>query len=279
MNSKNFWVCLLMLSVCMIGFKTEASAEAPGRCKNKWAVLIGTNEFSDSRWAYKYAESDVSKFRHYLLEKADFHPKNVRYLTGGSATKASVEKALFEWLPSVAGKDDMVVIYIRSHATYSPRYSTVPSYVIFSDTKLDSLSKTGIDSSTLPRAIIEKVHALSTTMIFDTDFGGNYTLRCDFTDDVSFGNSKFTGNFIWNLMSSTAPNQIAWECDEYTGSIFTHRLLESISTSKNSIDFFTAAGTCSENVESDAKKFANRHQSIDVENMSHIGGIESVSTY
>src|SRR5262245_58704858 len=84
-----------------------------------WAVVIGVGSYQnlDEARQLKFAESDADSVYRVLIshEGGAFPAENVHLLKGRQATLANIRKELEEWLPSVAGANDRVVVFFAGH--------------------------------------------------------------------------------------------------------------------------------------------------------------------
>ena len=84
-----------------------------------YALVVGVGEYRhlDQSKQLLFAQSDAEAMYRVLIsqEGGAFPPENVRLLTGAEATLANVRQAIEEWLPSVAGPADRVVVYFAGH--------------------------------------------------------------------------------------------------------------------------------------------------------------------
>src|SRR5579872_1136753 len=92
--------------------------ELAKRVPRGYALIIGISKYAKlTGQNLQFAESDAESVHDVLInqESGNFEPENVRKLIGRQATRANIEDALERWLPSVATKDDRVIIYFAGH--------------------------------------------------------------------------------------------------------------------------------------------------------------------
>lgn len=157
-----------------------SSAPEPPNWKvaRKWALVVGVNEFRDSRVTpLKFAVKDSEDFASYLTDPKGgrFQSQRVRTLTNKQATLEGVRTGI-GWLRANAQPDDLVVIYISSHG--SPRDSDPNnvSYIIMNDTDLtDSagLYGTSLQMIDLVQQINREIKARRVVLFLDTCFSGD----------------------------------------------------------------------------------------------------------
>ncbi|HTP88069.1 MAG TPA: tetratricopeptide repeat protein [Bryobacteraceae bacterium] len=85
-----------------------------------YALIVGVAKFQnlDPRDFLNYTESDAEAVERVIVSKegGNIAPENVHALIGSRATLANFRHELEDWLPSVAGPNDRVIVYVASHA-------------------------------------------------------------------------------------------------------------------------------------------------------------------
>jgi len=82
---------------------------------DKWAVIIGINDYKIIRPDLRYCESDALKMKDFLVKKAKFDEKRIKILLGDKATKKNIRDAITNWLASNVKQDDRMVLYFSGH--------------------------------------------------------------------------------------------------------------------------------------------------------------------
>lgn len=144
----------------------------------KWALVVGINEFEDSRVpALHYAVKDSNDFAEFLQnpEGGRFEASRIEHLVNEKATLQGIREGL-GWLRANAQPDDLVVVYISSHG--SPRHldPNGVSYIITRDTNLDGPEKlyaTSLQMIDLVQQLNREVKARRVVLILDTCFSGD----------------------------------------------------------------------------------------------------------
>lgn len=151
----------------------KAPAQAAAQPENmeirdKWALLIGVNRFSDSSIpALKFAQKSSADLARALkdTEAGHFSLDHVLVVNGPDASKAGIEQAFNEWLFKKALPDDLVVIYINSRLLKNQAGDAI---VCANDTKAAEPDKTGINLSELLRNARARVGSTHMICMLDT---------------------------------------------------------------------------------------------------------------
>jgi len=106
----------LLLIVPLLAFGPEERL-AP----TSWAVVIGISDyihFEDTVGGdLPGAEYDARAIRNVLVSRWGFPEDNVRMILNQDATRAAIQEALTEWLPSVAQPGDNLVVFFAGHGS------------------------------------------------------------------------------------------------------------------------------------------------------------------
>ncbi len=86
---------------------------------NHYAVVIGIEQYADLPDA-EFALRDAEAVRQHLLAMG-YPDRNLIYLTGPNATRASIHKYLREWLPRNVRADSRVFFYYSGHGAPDPK--------------------------------------------------------------------------------------------------------------------------------------------------------------
>jgi hypothetical protein len=86
---------------------------------NDYALVIGIEKYADLPDA-EFAVRDAEAIRRYLLAMG-YPERNLIYLTGQNATRASIHKYLREWLPRNVRADSRVFFYYSGHGAPDPK--------------------------------------------------------------------------------------------------------------------------------------------------------------
>lgn len=197
---------------------------------DKWALIVGISSFADSTMNLKYPAKDAKDFRDFLVNEEKFAPDHVRMLTNEQATRGNILDELGDkWLPRVAGRDDLVIIFISSHGSPSDLDVGGVNYIVAYDTDKNRLYSTGIAMQDMCRIIKARVHTDRALLVLDACHSGaavpdgkglSRTGNVDI-DEVVQG----TGQLV---ISSSEPAQVSWESTSQPNSVFTRHLIDGL---------------------------------------------------
>lgn len=196
---------------------------------DKWALIIGISKFQDSALNLNYAAKDAIDFGNFLTTRMRFAPDHIKILTDEDATRENILDALGDkWLPRVAGKDDMVVIYLSTHGSPSALDIGKVNYIVAHDTDKDRLYSTGVAMQDLCRIIKDRIRSNRALLVLDACHSGAAVPK-EAKGMARSGNIDVdeivqgTGHMV---LSSSAPSQVAWESVAKPNSVFTRKLME-----------------------------------------------------
>ncbi|CAN5230367.1 hypothetical protein BH11CYA1_BH11CYA1_29000 [soil metagenome] len=244
MSNRNNWpttllTWLLAASVILLqSYPLQAQAKTGGPnlsapIEDKWAVVIGIGDFVDpSIPKLKYSSKDARDFYDYLVDPAQgkFKPDHVRLLLDRNATKINIMDALGDsFLPHAANSKDLVVIYLSTHGSPAGADIRGVNYVVAYDTQVRKLFATGIEMNQLLRMIKERVHTNRIVLVLDTCYSGagaqlghKGIVR---TNVDSHAAAQGVGSLV---ITSSAPDQKAWESDDLHNSYFTRYFIDAL---------------------------------------------------
>ena len=102
----------LLGSVLLLG-ALHGAAEA----QQKWALLIGVNEYPVEQWKLKGCVNDVSMTKELLITKFGFPLENIKVMTDQEATADNIRKAIEEWLIARPHPGDIVYFHFSGHGS------------------------------------------------------------------------------------------------------------------------------------------------------------------
>lgn len=244
MSNRNTWpksllALLLATSLIFLGsMPLQAQAKAGGAnlsapIEDKWAVVIGIGDFVDpSIPKLRYSSKDARDFYDYLVDptQGKFKPDHVRLLLDKNATKINIMDALGDsFLPHAANPKDLVVIYLSTHGSPAGADIRGVNYVVAYDTQVRKLFATGIEMNQLLRMIKERVHTNRIVLVLDTCYSGagaqlghKGIVR---TNVDSHAAAQGVGSLV---ISSSSPDQKAWESDDLHNSYFTRYFIDAL---------------------------------------------------
>lgn len=200
---------------------------------NRWAIVIGINDFPEPSWRFKYANKDAKDFGKYLIDRAHFPAQNVRAVIGKRATKSNILSAV-EWCNSVAKSDDLVIVFIRTRGVLNEKAA---GFLATADTNPKSLQDTALSMQLFAKRIINNNQARSIVVITDADYSGNVYWSV-FPGAYGLSLQEYQS---CALICSTEGNQISWESPKYKNSVFTGSLLRLLRKSDSKIPIAVAA--------------------------------------
>ena len=197
--------------------------------KDKWALVIGVSQFKDSAINLQYAAKDAADFASYLVKEGNFASDHVRLLTNRQATRAEILNQLGgNWLPRVAGPDDLVMVYFSSHGSPDSMDVGNVNYLVAYDTDKTNLYGTGISLQDFTNQIKKRVHSDRVVLLMDAchsgaAIGAKGLLREQNVDAAQV--AQGSGQFV---ICSSGAAESSWESTRYKNGVFTHYLLEGL---------------------------------------------------
>lgn len=225
--------------------------------KDKWALIIGISNFADSQINLQFSAKDALDFKDYLIKSANFAPSHVRTLIDKEATRDRIFDEFGDsWLPRVAGRDDLVVIYISTHGTPADADDIGHvNYLVAYDTDKTKLFSKGIAMQELCGLIKTRVKSDRVLIVLDTCFSGNTAptgkglVRTGnvSADEIALG----TGQLV---ICSSSTSQRSWESKQYPNGIFTKKLIESLQINGSKTTLGQAFTALKDKVEDEARR-------------------------
>lgn len=204
---------------------------------DKWAVVIGISKFADGRIpSLKYASKDARDFYDYLVDEngGKFKKDHVKLLLNEDATKINIMDMLGDsFLPHAAGPNDLMVVYLSTHGSPSGADINGVNYVIAYDTRMNKLFATGIEMRQLLRTIKERVHTNRILLVLDTCYSGAGAMGHKGLTRSNVDTQGLAQGIGSLVISSSSPEQRAWESDNLKNSYFTRFFLDSLRDGTN----------------------------------------------
>lgn len=212
----------------------------------KYALVVGINEFQNAR-GLRYAVADAESMAQLLADPqvGRFRKSNVTSLLNQNATLQNFKTAIGE-IRAQAKEDDLIVVYIASHGSPRADDPNGVSYILMSDTKLDSaasLYATSLQMIDLVDILRRDVRARRVVLILDTCYSGDATASRGFrvytqnksvgaATDFSVATDKFedktTDGAARIVLSATRADEQSMEDAEKQHGYFTSYLLEAL---------------------------------------------------
>ena len=209
---------------------------------NRWAVVIGIGEYEKrSIPALRYATRDADAIYQFLTTQGGYPKENVLLLTDASPQKPTllnIKRALGDFLPRRAGRDDMVLIYFAGHG--APEIDAggteadgLSKYLIPRDGDPESLYTTALPMDEIQR-IFARVQAERIVMLLDTCYSGNAggrtfaraTVRASGLNDQFL--ERLTRSRGRVIITASGPNEVALEMPNLRHGLFTYHVLEGL---------------------------------------------------
>jgi uncharacterized caspase-like protein len=109
--------------------------------KNRFAVLIGIEQYRQQLPKVEFASHDAQIMRGYLVKTLGYPEENVATLVNQNATKTDIEKYIKRWLPNHVGKNNSVFVFFSGHG--APNAKTNEGYLVPYDGDPTFLEVTG----------------------------------------------------------------------------------------------------------------------------------------
>lgn len=218
--------------------KAEARSKLSSGTPDRWAVLIGVEEYTDSKVAsLSYSVDDIEKLREVLIKHAGYKPENIKMLKNQDATAANVRSTLGTWLPRQVSDEDMVLIYFSGHGGAEPSIrgdvkDGTEKYMMLSDSKVDDMYGTAIPMSELAK-IFGRIRADKLLFAMDSCYSGAtgkgvmregmkaIGLRDDYLNAL-------TGSSGTVVLTASRASEVSMESKKLSMGIFTHFLCQAL---------------------------------------------------
>ena len=203
---------------------------------NIWAVVIGINTYPRIR-QLKYAVNDARLFYEYLVKYTHVPQENVTLLLDREATLTQIRSALGTRLKSIAGKDDMVIIFFAGHGAtekdvMSPDGDGLEKYLLPYDANPQDLYATALPMREISH-IFKRIQAERLVFIADSCYSGASGGR---TIDITGIRASISDNFMDRIatgkgrviMTASGANEVSVENEQFEHGVFTYYLVEGL---------------------------------------------------
>ena len=154
--------------------KVETGPIAPIDGKSRWAVIIGISQFKNvaPQFQLRYADRDAKSFAAFLRspEGGNVPPSHTRLLTDTAATAAAIRSTLHDWLPSVAGPNDIVYVYFAGHGVLDNRNQ---GYFVAHDSDPQNLHATAVSFAEVNANLTSRTRAGAVVLLMDACHAGS----------------------------------------------------------------------------------------------------------
>jgi uncharacterized caspase-like protein len=239
---------------------SSTSGPTPARVRQKWALVVGIDSFTDKRIpSLHYSVKDSSDFVDFLKDPkgGQFDPAHIIHLANEKATLEGIREGLGR-LRVNAQPDDLVVVYLSSHGSPRDIDPNGVSYVVVHDTNLDdaaTLYATSLQMIDLVQQVNREVRARRVVLVLDTCFSGDAltslqagaggTAARGFSAAVprdkaaadsgppafSAAFQNLTIGYGRAVITASRANQESWESAKLRNGYFTHYLIDALRTS------------------------------------------------
>lgn len=183
--------------------------------KQKWAIVVGAAKFKESRLDSIDARMDLAArdFAAYLKDPSGgrFPESHVKTLVNSEATRQNILNNLGKgWLGSLAGPDDLVVVFISTHGFPTTDGNT---YLSAYDCALDNVYSTCFSMSTLMDTLKKEVKTDRIVMVLEAPYSGSAELTAGakaLFQGVSIDLNKVSLGKGYIILSSSKPDQMTW---------------------------------------------------------------------
>ena len=218
--------------------------------KQKWAVVIGTSKFKESRLSSSDNKMEIAarNFAEYLKDpdSGRFPDSHVKTLINSEATKQSVLANLGKgWLGSLAGPDDLVVVYISTQAFPTTDGGT---YLCAYDCALDNPFATCFSMKSLMDTLKREVKTNRIVLVLEAPYSGAAQITEGAKEvrpkkPISAGIIDLGSGYL--ILSSSKPDQ------ETKGTVFSQNLIASLKANNGLISIEDAFAQARDKTECD----------------------------
>lgn len=229
----------------------------PIEIRDKWAVVIGCNRFTDAKIpVMKFASKNAADVARTLKDSdlGRFAPDHVLLVNGPEATTAAIKQAIDGWLLKKALPNDLVLIYVSSRMF--PAADGKP-LICTSDTNIDQPA-TALDLYDTLKTIRQRTQSEHILCLVDTQplpenvaTGG----KLDKTKDLKW--LATSGATIFGANELFKPS---YDDQALLQSRFAHYFVEGMKQSAGAAPFYAVAEFVWQNVKQDASKASGQDQ-------------------
>ena len=154
--------------------KTSSKQYNVNAFSQRWAVIVGISNYSDSRIpSLRYASTDARSFYNWAISPhgGRYAPANVKLLLNKKATGRNIRDALYTWLKQALA-EDLVTIYFAGHGSSESPDSHDNLYLLPYDTDYQSIASTGFPMWDIETAIKRFIKAKKIVVIADACHSG-----------------------------------------------------------------------------------------------------------
>ena len=237
--------CVAAVAACLVQFtaaeaKVQPTALPNQAVEDKWAVVVGISKFEDTSLDLRFAAKDATDFAAFLEKEGagggNFKPDHVKLLTDITATHESIMEVLGDyWLPKLARRNDLVVIYFATHGSASGMDNEGVNYLLAHNSDTNALYATGISIQELTKKVRERVHCDRVVIIIDACHSGaaepcppGQTPPPSRTVGHNVDAAKLAEGTGQLVICSSQPDEASFESRVYPNGVFTHWFIEGL---------------------------------------------------
>ena len=202
--------------------------------RTRWALVVGVSSYIYAPPAaqLRYAHRDAEEFAKLLRSTSGggVPASNLRLLANEGATLASIRAALHNWLPKVAGAEDIVYVFFAGHAISTDKQE---SYFVAHDSDPQNLSATALPFPEVNDALVRKLRAAQVVLFADACHAGGIGWTSDPKSlSRAHGPLEALGSQDRSIMKLLAskPSERSYEDERWGGGhgVFTYSLLNGL---------------------------------------------------
>lgn len=218
--------------------------------KQKWAVVIAVGKFKDKRMNNdQFVDKAAKEFYQYLVSPKGgrFDQDHVKFLRNDEATTQNIANSISpSWLGTLAGPDDLVVVYITTQGFPTTDGNT---WLCTYNCALDNIYGSCFSMQSIMKSLKDHVKSDRIVLILDSPYSGSANLsgarnlKTNFSVDLN----KLVLGHGFMLLCSSKPDQAT------RGTRFSENLTAALKEKEGLISLQEAFEKAKENTQNDAK--------------------------
>jgi tetratricopeptide (TPR) repeat protein len=211
-------------------YETEAAAAARNDnvvIPRSYALIVAIAQYKSLRddQQLRFSERDADSIYATLIspEGGNFPAQNVEKLIGSNATLANIRSKLEQWLPSVAGEEDRVLIYFAGHGFVADGRAYLAPY----DFSPADIAGTGYSMDDLGKVFGSQIKAKWKVLLADACHSGAINPGAD---SQMFNQSLIDVNRSVFSLTASRDREISFESPDWGGGhgIFTYYVVKGL---------------------------------------------------
>ena len=198
---------------------------------NKWAVIIGINDYENLN-PLQYAVEDAKSIKTLLTTQYGFLDQNIIYLIDENASKINIENAFYT-LVEKSKPNDAVIFFFAGHGTTKKQTGGDGDlgYLIPIDGDPEYLTRSAISMSAI-KIFSDQIPAKSILFLIDACYGGLAAVG-QYRSDTNFDFIKnLTADPSRQIITAGKANEMVVENSKWGHSAFTKVLIDGLMLSK-----------------------------------------------